>query len=82
MSSDKKLKSGADTNKHRLKNADAILFAGGYKMAEYKLEREADTPADWKTDTVLERDASGIIHEVEVPDDPDAEEVDDDADDD
>ena len=51
-------------------------------MAEYKLEREADAPADWKTDTVLERDASGIIHEVEVPDDPDAEEVDDDADDD
>ena len=47
-----------------------------------RLEREGDAPEDWATDKVLERDADGNICEVEVPDDPDAEEVDDDADDD
>lgn len=46
-------------------------------MAKYELEREADAPEGWVTDTVLERGADGVVHEIDVPDD---EEGDDDAD--
>lgn len=51
-------------------------------MAKEKLEREAEMPEGWVSDKVLERDADGNINEVDVPDDPDGEEVGDDADDD
>lgn len=49
-------------------------------MAALKnLEHESDAPENWTTDTVLERDVDGNVHEVDVPDDPDTEEVSDDA---
>jgi len=56
---------------------------GESNMADIKYERESDAPADWKTDTILQRDTSGKVFELAVPDD-DAipEEVDDDAGDD
>ncbi|MBR2226754.1 MAG: hypothetical protein IJ893_02675 [Bacteroidales bacterium] len=38
-------------------------------MADIKYERESDAPADWKTDTILQRDASGEVFELKVPDD-------------
>lgn len=38
-------------------------------MADIKFERESDAPAGWKTDTVLQRNASGEVYELEVPDD-------------
>lgn len=38
-------------------------------MDEIKYERESDAPADWKTDTILQRDADGEVFEVNVPDD-------------
>lgn len=38
-------------------------------MAGIKLERESDAPVDWKTDTILQRDVTGEVFEVEVPDD-------------
>ena len=47
---------------------------------KYKLERESDAPADWKTNAIMMRDASGAVIEVDVPDD--TEEVTGDAGDD
>lgn len=40
-------------------------------MADIKFERESDAPADWKTDTILQRNAVGEVFEVTVPDDDD-----------
>ena len=43
------------------------------------LEREADAPNDWQSNSILERDGKGRVFEVMVPDD---EEVGDNATDD
>lgn len=52
-------------------------------MADIKYERESDAPAGWKTDTILRRNASGEVFELNVPDDDVFPgEVTDDADDD
>ena len=58
------------TRKRRLKYAGAFLMQKGESnMADIKYERESDAPADWKTDTILQRDASGEVFELKVPDD-------------
>lgn len=38
------------------------------------LEREADAPDDWQSNSILERDGKGRVLEVIVPDDEEAEE--------
>ena len=36
---------------------------------ELILEKEMDTPKEWKTNTILMRDGKGNIIEIEAPDD-------------
>ena len=38
------------------------------------LERESDAPNRWEGNVILERDGKGIVFEVVVPDDEEAEE--------
>ena len=38
-------------------------------MADIKYEREGDAPADWKTDTILQRNCLREVCEIDVPDD-------------
>ncbi len=42
-------------------------------MDKTKLEREGGAPEGWETDVVLERDASGEVVRVEIPDDKEAD---------